>query len=74
MNPSISHTLLSADVFNGCDDPHDHLKGMISTELLNRFDTSGVPSHNLQLTVGDICIVLRNLSKRFGLANNVRNL
>ena len=72
LNPKAAFTLNSADVFNGCDDPNDHLKSMISTELLNRFDQSGVPAHVLVLKVNDICIVLRNLSKRHGLANNVR--
>src|SRR3546814_16989284 len=31
-----------------------------------------VPPHDLQLAVGDICIVLRNLSKKDGLTNNRR--
>jgi len=34
----------------------------------------GVPPHCLQLKPGDICLVMRNLSKRFGLATNSRVL
>lgn len=34
--------------------------------------SQGIPSHTLTLKVGDICIVLRNLSLRDGLQNNVR--
>lgn len=72
MNPNQSKVLFSADRFNECDDPHGHLQSMINQELLNRFDKVGVPSHQLELKVDDICIVMKNLSARYGLANSVR--
>ena len=39
-------------------------------DVLNNFNANGVPSHNLKLKVGDVCIVLRNLAKKEGLTNN----
>ncbi len=38
----------------------------------NTIQYNGVPPHNLQLKVGDICIILRNLSVRDGLQNDTR--
>src|SRR3546814_5943942 len=45
---------------------------MLTTEFLNSLNRPGVPPHDLQLAVGDICIVMRNLNKKDGLTNNRR--
>ena len=68
----IIHSLLSIDIFTECDDEHGHIRRMLTTEFLNSLNRPGVPPHDLQLSVGDICIVLRNLNKKDGLANNRR--
>lgn len=72
MNPEESVTCFSSDHFDEVDDVHGNLRNMITTEVMSRFDESGCPSHQLKLKRNDICIVLRNLSKRNGVANNVR--
>ena len=54
------------------DDPHDILKEILTPEVLNRFHKNNVPPNILTLCVGDVCIILRNLSKRDALTNNTR--
>ena len=41
-------------------------------EVLNRFHKHNGPPNRLTLCVGDVCIILRNLSKRDALTNNTR--
>jgi len=75
MNPQAQttiRTLLSADVLCETDDPKGILKAMLTTEVLNTFNNNSVPPHELSLAVGDICIILRNLSKKDAVANNTR--
>ncbi len=55
------HSLLSVDTLCDCDDPYGILKSMLTSDLLNRYNHSGVPPYNLILKEGDICIVLRKL-------------
>jgi len=66
------HQLLSADILTECDDENGHIRRMLTTEFLNNLNRPGVPPHNLQLAVGDVCIVMRNLNKKDGLTNNRR--
>ena len=73
MNPNEDVSLFSSNIFDRVDDPKNHLKSCITPELMNRFTKAGAPPHELRLKVDDICIVLRNLSKRNGLSNNVSN-
>jgi hypothetical protein len=72
LNQSPSHTLYSKDTFSDVDDPNGHLQQMLTTAVLNEMNHSTVPPHILELKVNDICLVTRNLSKRYGLANNTR--
>jgi hypothetical protein len=72
MNTSESHTLLSTDKLRQVDDPHSVLKSIINDDVLNEYVVNGVPPHKLQLKRGDICLIMRNLSKRYGLAKNSR--
>ena len=72
MNPNQKWNLLSQDQFGEVDDPHGILENMMTEDILNNFGNNGVPPHNLELKVGDICIILRNLSVRDGLQNNAR--
>ena len=62
----------SSDKLCEVDDPNGHLYRMMTTEVLNGFNNNGIPPHLLKLKVGDICLVLRNLSKRHGLVTNRR--
>ena len=64
--------LLSADVLAEVDDPHGFLQELLTTETLNKFNKVGVPPHDLLLCPGDICIILRNLSKKDAITNNTR--
>jgi hypothetical protein len=72
MNVLPLQTLTSKDTFADVDDPKGHLKVMLTTNVLNELNHTTVPPHVLQLKVNDICLVTRNLSKRYGLANNTR--
>ncbi len=59
LNPNASVLLRSTNEFCEVDDPHGHLKNMINTNVLKKYDVNGIPPAELQLKVGDICIVLR---------------
>ena len=75
MNPQQMSTmkkLVSAAVLREVDDPKGILKSMLTVEVFNTFNNNSVPPHELYLAVGDICIILRNLSKKDALANNTR--
>ncbi len=62
MNLNNSWHLNSKDTFGEVNDPHGVLANMMAENILNKFGNSGVPPHIQELKVGDICIVLRNLS------------
>jgi ATP-dependent DNA helicase PIF1 len=65
-------TLNSKDRLCEVDDPHGYLNEMLTTDVLNGYEHMSVPPHQLRLKVGDVCLITRNLSKRYGLANNTR--
>jgi hypothetical protein len=72
LNESPLYSIYSRDSMSEVDDPHGHLKRMLSTNVLNQINNTSVPPHKLDLKVNDICLVTRNLSKSYGLANNTR--
>jgi hypothetical protein len=72
MNPNEKVLYKSKDVLCEVDDPHGRLQRMLTTAVLNDCNNNGVPPHLLHLKKGDICLVLRNLSKRHGLVTNKR--
>ena len=72
MNPNPIHCLKSKDYMCEVDDPFNHLNNAMNTKALNSIKKTSTPEHELNLKVGDICIVLRNLSKSNGLATNSR--
>ena len=45
---------------------------MLNVAGLNQFDKAGIPPHKLQLKVGDICFIVRNLNVDEGIANSSR--
>jgi hypothetical protein len=72
MNAAILYVIRSKDSFAEVDDPKGYLKEMMTTNVLNRMNHTSVPPHELNLKVNDICSLTRNLTKRYGLANNTR--
>jgi len=72
LNPAQSHVLCSSDTVKDIDDIHGHLRSMLNESVLERFQKNGVPHHQLQLKVNDICILLRTLNRKEGLTNNTR--
>jgi hypothetical protein len=72
MNRNPAHELCSIDKFKDIDDPYGILQRMISESVLERFQRPGVPHHRLILKKDDICMVMRNLNKREGIAKNTR--
>lgn len=67
-----SVTLLSAHMFYDVDDPHNVLKDMLNADTLEYYNKPGVPPHELHLKKGDICFLLRTMSKQDQLCKNVR--
>jgi hypothetical protein len=45
---------------------------MLTEDVLNRYDASDLPPHELKLKEGDICILRRNVDKLNGLTSNSR--
>jgi ATP-dependent DNA helicase PIF1 len=72
MNGSEMKEFHSRDYLCEVDDPRDVLKSMLTDDILNRYSTNGVPPHVLKLKVGDICILLRSLSRKDKLMTNTR--
>ena len=79
MNPNYSvgdtqHCVsyLSSDVLNAVDDPRDIISNMLSSEMLNTFNSDKAPPHILKLCVGDICYLMRTLGRKTKLATNQR--
>ena len=72
LNSNIAYEMCSIDKVKDIDDPHGILQRMISESVLERFQRPGVPNHRLVLKKDDICMVMRNLNKREGIAKNTR--
>jgi hypothetical protein len=72
LNPEHLHTLTSADIFDEVDDDKHIIRNMLSEDLLNDFNTNGVPRHIIRLKVNDICLVLRTMSRIDKLSTNTR--
>ena len=72
MNINTVTKLISVDSFVEVDDPHDYLKNMITDHVMNTYTENGSPPHELDLKLGDICILLRNVDVTRGLTSNTR--
>jgi hypothetical protein len=62
----------SSDMLSAVDDPRDVISRMLTTEILNKFNSDKAPPHTLQLCVGDICYLMRTLGRKTKLATNKR--
>ena len=51
---------------------HDERAQLRTVECLQHCDAADVPTHELKLHVGDLCILMRNIDKPVGLTNNQR--
>ena len=71
MNSCVPKIILSKDTFSEVDDPHGHIQRMLSTSVLNGFNKTGIPNHELILKIGDVCLVTRALTG-LEIANNSR--
>jgi len=65
------YVLLSHDYLCDVDDPYGYLANCLNENVLNSFNTNGVPKHILKLKVNDICTVTRAL-KTSEIATNSR--
>lgn len=54
------------------EDPTDQLPSAVESDYLAMLNEPGVPPHKLQLKVGTICSIMRNLSIEKGLVKNAR--
>jgi hypothetical protein len=66
------YSCVSKDKLCEVDDKNGYIASMMTEQVLNKFNRNGIPPHTLNLKVGDVCLVVRNLSKRIGLATNTR--
>ena len=63
-NPIVK--LLSNDKLCEVDDPKGFLAKCLDEQVLNNFNNRDIPPHELNLKVGDICFLLRTISKTDG--------
>jgi len=52
-----TYPLYSVDRPCAVDEPNDHLKNMLTEEILHNFNNAGCPPHLLNLKQNDICIL-----------------
>jgi hypothetical protein len=72
MNPNILVHLHSANAIEEVDDPYGILQSMLNSDTLEFYRKPGIPEHILQLKVGDLCFLLRTVSKKDFLSKNTR--
>jgi len=72
MNPETAQTLLSSDIIDEVDDPNGIIDQMLNSDTLEYWSKPGVPNHRLILKKGDICFLLRTISKKDHLSKNTR--
>ena len=62
----------STNKIKDMDDSNQILAGMINESVLERYNVTGVPNHILRLKKDDICMLMRNINRKEGLAKNLR--
>ena len=73
MNPQVEHpALVSVDKFTHVDDDKGNLQRMITSAVLDKYNSNDVPPHKLYLKVNDVCLIMRNLNVSDGVTNNTR--
>ena len=71
MNPKDSKIYKSRDTFDEVDDEKDILKSILNPKVYKSFNRNGIPTHELEFKVDDICLVLRSLPS-LDIATNTR--
>lgn len=64
--------LKSADSGDKSVSEENYDRNLMTTELLNSIDVTGVPEHNLKLKIGAPMMLIRNLNVKEGLCNGTR--
>jgi hypothetical protein len=72
LNPNEPHQLLAKDAFSSVDDPHGYLNEALHPSIIDEYEVHTIPFRSLTLKVNDVCVVMRNLSRKYGLATNAR--
>ena len=72
LNPNNPKTMLSSNELDEFDDPHGIIDSMLNNDSLEYYNKPGIPVHQLILKVGDICFLLRTISKKDKLSKNTR--
>jgi len=62
----------STDKIKDMDDPNKILARMLNESVLQKYNVTGVPPHKLLLKKDDICMIMRNVDRKEGLAKNLR--
>jgi hypothetical protein len=62
MNPNPSSSLISRDYFSDVDDTKGYLAAILTTAVKRDFSNTQVPNHEIELKVGDICLITRNIT------------
>ncbi|XP_074265824.1 uncharacterized protein LOC141588274 [Silene latifolia] len=69
--PEIEKEYLSSDEISK-EESNIYMQDLYSTEFLNTIKCSGIPNHNLELKVGAMVMLLRNIDQTRGLCNDTR--
>ena len=72
INPNEIREYTSTDKIKDMDDPNNILAGMINESVLERYNVTGVPNNILRFKKDDICMIMRNINRKEGLAKNLR--
>ena len=72
INPNEIREYTSTDKIKDMDDPNNILAGMINESVLERYNVTGVPNNILRFKKNDICMIMRNINRKEGLAKNLR--
>lgn len=72
LNQQALNNLYSANTFADIDDDRGNLNDLLNSDTLEYYSKPGIPFHVLKLKVGDICFLMRTLSKKEQLVKNIR--
>ena len=72
LNEESMKFLFSANIFADVDNDKGFLNDLLNLDTLEYYKKPGIPYHELQLKVGDICFLMRSLSKKELLVHNIR--
>jgi hypothetical protein len=71
MNPNKTKIYESRDSFDEVDDEKGILKSILNPNVYKSFNRNGIPTHQLEFKINDVCLVLRSLPS-LDIATNTR--